>query len=415
MNEKASIEAEKLIRPVQDDAPASLFFLYSEQLEMDGRSCAVCGAERMELDLLDLARGLSTSPAWKGMPGASLVVRQAPRPTLGVVGRFNAEAEARLATLGPQLAGGLSCLHYVSYSQAEEDAERLATMLIDRFGREELRSFRFAAIPRGGLIVLGMLSYALGLRHTQMETPHPPDAPLVVVDDCSMSGFRFDQFLARCESRQVIFAQLYSHPELRTAIESRQPRVVACVGARDFQDHAPEKYGADYPLWRERWADRLGDSGYWIGQPGHLCFPWNEPDVTAWNPVSKKMERGWRLVPPDLCLKNRPVHGTEPVPVQVQPEGTGALRPTGHVLFGEFEESIVVGNIETGVSFALTGVAADMWRAIVERGDLDEAATSLSEQYDVAPSVLRDDLRGFVADLLARDLLEAADDYALAG
>lgn len=407
------MKAEKEMRLVQDDAPASLFFLYSEGLGTDRRACPVCGAARLQLDLLDLASGLSTSPAWKTMPGASLVVRRSPHPILGVIGRFDAAAEARLATLGPQLAGGMSCLHFVSYSQAEEDVERLATMLIERFGRDELRRFRFAAIPRGGLLVLGMLSYALGLRHAQLESPHPPEAPLVVVDDCAMSGYRFDQFLARCESNQVVFAQLYSHPELRAAIEARQPRVIACLSARDLQDHAPEMYGEDYPLWRERWANRFRGSGYWLGQPGHLCFPWNEPDATTWNPVLKKMERGWRLVPPELCLKNRPTHGTKPMAVQVQPEGSGPLCPSGHVLFGEFEESIVVGNIETGSSFTLTGVAADMWKAIVERGDLDEAASSLSEEYDVEPRVLRADLRDFAEDLLARDLLEHADDQAL--
>ena len=394
---------------MQDDAPASLFFLYSEGLETDRRVCHVCGAARLELDLLDLANGLSTSPAWKAMPGASLVVRRSPRSILGVMGRFDAAAEARLATLGPQLAGGLSCLHYVNYAQAEEDVEHLATMLIERFGRDELRCFRFAAIPRGGLVVLGMLSYALGLRHAQLEPPHPPEAPLVVVDDCAMSGYRFDQYLARCESDQVVFAQLYSHPELRAAIEARQPRVIACLGARDLRDHAPEMYGEDYPLWRERWANRFRATGYWLGQPGHLCFPWNEPDVTAWNPVTKKMERGWRLVPPELCLKNRPAYGAKPVTVQVQPEGTGPLRPSGHVLFGEFEENVVVGNIESGFSFTLTGVAAEMWKAIVERGDLDQAASSLAGEYDVEPRVLRADLRDFAEDLLARNLLELAD------
>jgi hypothetical protein len=85
------------------------------------------------------------------------------------------------------------------------------------------------------------------------------------------------------------------------------------------------------------------------------------------------------------------------------------------VLFGEFEESIVVGNVETRSSFALTGVAADMWRAIVERGDLDEAAASLSEEYAVDPSTLRGDLRAFADDLLAQNLLESADDPAVDG
>jgi len=328
-----------------------------------------------------------------------------------VVGRFDAAAEARLTTLGPQLANRLARLRYVSYSRAEEDCERLANLLIERFGRDELRRFRFAGIPRGGLVVLGMLSYMLGLEHAQLEPPYPPDAPLVMVDDCALSGFRFDQFLARSESRQVVFAHLYSHPELREAVEAQQPRVIACVGARDLHDHAAESLGAEYPDWREHWLARLGvDSGYWLGQPDHLCFPWNEPDVSVWNPVTQKIERGWRIVPPELCLKNRPALGTEPIPVQIQPEGVGSLRPSERVLFAEFEGSIVVGNMETKANFTLAGVAADMWRAVVEHGDLDEAVFSLSQEYDVDQSTLRADLGGFVKDLLGLDLLEKSNE-----
>ncbi len=345
------------------------------------------------------------------MPGAVLVVRRTPQPVLGVIGRFDTAAEARLATLGPQLASGLACLRYVSYSQAEKDCEHLASLLVERFGRDELRRFRFTAIPRGGFIVLGMLAYVLGLERAQLEPPHPSEAPLVVVDDCAISGLRFDQFLERSESRQVIFAHLYSHPELRASLEAQQPRVVACVGARDLYDHAPESSSAEYPAWREHWLARFGDaSGYWLGQPEHLCFPWNEPDVSFWNPVTKRIERGWRIVPPELCLKNHSAPGTEPVPVQVQPQGGGPLRPSARVLFGEFEETVVVGNMETKASFTLTGVAADMWRSIVEYGKLNEAVFSLSEAYDVDQSTLRADLRDFVEDLLARDFLEQSDE-----
>lgn len=416
MDEKASVKAKKTSRPAPDDAPASLFFLYSAQLKTGQGLCEICGSDRLELDLPDLARGLSTSPAWKATPGASLVVRQTPHPVLGVVGRFDTAAKARLATLGPQLANGLSCLRYVSYSQAVEDVERLAGMLIERFGRDELRRFRFTAIPRGGLVVLGMLSYALGLRHAQLEPPHPPELPLVVVDDCAISGYRFDQSLARYGGHQVVFAHLYSHPELRAAIEARQSQVISCLGARDLYDHAPERYGAEYGAWREQWMSRFGDDvGYWLGEPGHLCFSWNEPDVTTWNPAIEKMERGWRIVPPELCLKNRAVHGMEPATVQVQPEGAGPLRPSERALFGEFEGSVVLGNMETKASFTLTGVAADMWKSIVEYGNLDEAAASLSKEYDVGRPTLRADLGGFVEDLMAKDLLESGNEYFLNG
>jgi len=344
------------------------------------------------------------------MPGATLLVRSTPLPVLGVVGHFDAAAEARLARLGPQLAGALAHLRYVSYSQAEEDCELLAARLVERFGREELRRFCFTAIPRGGLIVLGMLAYVLGLEHTQLEPPYPPETPMVVVDDCALSGYRFGRFMSRWESRRTVFAHLYSHPDLRSAIEVRDPRVIGCVAARDLHDRAPELHGEGYGVWRERQRDKLGDdAGYWVGLPDHLCFPWNEADVTFWNPVAERFERGWSVVPPESCLKNRPAPGMEPIPVQVQPEGPGPLGPSPRVLFGEYGEDIVVGNMETKASFSLTGVAADMWKAVVEHGSLEAAVAKLSNEYEVDEGVLRADLRGFVEDLLARDLLERSD------
>ena len=225
------------------------------------------------------------------------------------------------------------------------------------------------------------------------------------MDDCAFSGVRFGEFLARCESRSVVFAHLYSHPDLRTTIEAREPRVEACVGARDLRDHAPEREGAGYLAWRAEWLARLdGEPGYWIGKPDHLCFPWNEPDFSIWNPVTERLEHGWRVVPPELCLKNRT--NTRPIPVQVQPQGPGPLRPSEHVLFGEFEGEIVVGNTETEASFTLAGVTADMWRTIVSHGNLDAAVTSLAGKYDVDVDTLRADLLEFSEQLLALDLLE---------
>lgn len=131
-----------------------------------------------------LATALSISPLWAEMPCAVLVIRPEPDPLLGVVGYFDIAGRARLEGLRWQLENFLPRLRYVGYKQAEEDCERLAELLVERFGREELQSFRFTAIPRGGLIVLGMLAYVLGLRQSQLEPPHSPERPLVVVDDC---------------------------------------------------------------------------------------------------------------------------------------------------------------------------------------------------------------------------------------
>lgn len=352
-----------------------------------------------------LAAALASSPLWTEMPRSALVVRPDPEPLLGVVGDFDAAGRARLEGLRWQLQTFLPRLRYVSYERAEEDSLRLAELLVRRFGREALQEFRFTAIPRGGFIVLGMLAYALGLRHSQLEPPHPLDRPLVIVDDCALSGLRFGRFLEGVENRRVVFASLYSPPELRRAIEGRERREVTCLSAHDLRDHAPASLGEEYPPWRERWMERMDERGYWVGQPDHVCFAWNEPDIGIWNPVNVREESGWHLVPPDLCLKNRPAPGENPLPVQVQPGGRGPLKPSSRVLFGELENDLVIGNFETGESFVLEGVGADMWRAIVSYGNLDEVAEALSREYEVSATTLRRDLDGFAEDLLSRDLL----------
>jgi Coenzyme PQQ synthesis protein D (PqqD) len=356
--------------------------------------------------LEDLALALSISPWWTKMRRVVLVARPSPDPLLGIIGYFDAADRARLEGLRSELTRALPHLLYVDYARAEKACEQLAAQLLERFGKDELSSFRFTAIPRGGYVVLGMLAYILHLNHPQLQPPHPPDTPLVVVDDCAGAGIRFAQFLDRVESQQIVFAHLYSHPDLRDAIETREPRVVACLSAHDLQDHASDVYGHEYHAWRKLWGARLDPRAYWVGQSDHVCFAWNEPDTAFWNPVTDRVEPGWALMSPKLCLKNRPAPGTKPIQVQVQPEGKGPLKPASHTLFGALEGQIVLGELKTEESFVLDGVGADMWRAIVEYGNLEEAAAALVEGYEVDSTTLQEDLRAFVENLLFRGLLE---------
>lgn len=362
--------------------------------------------ESSEARLQALAGALSVSPLWAEMSRATLVVRAVPEPLLGVVGYFDAAGRARLEALRWQLEHLLPRLRYVDYPQAQQDCERLAAQILQRFRRDELRDFRFVAIPRGGFIVLGMLAYLLGLRRSQLEPPQDPDAPVVVVDDCALSGVRFEEFMRYLESPHVVFAHLYSSPELREAVEVREAGRVTCLSAHDLRDYAQERLGEQHPDWRRRWLERTDRRGYWVGQSEHVCFAWNEPDFGFWNPVTEREENGWRFVPPELCLKNRPTSDAHSVSVQFQPQGKGPLEPSDSVLFGEFEGQVAIGNLKTGESLVLEGVGADMWRVIVEYGNLEEAANALLEIYEVDDATLRADLRAFVEDLLSQGLLE---------
>lgn len=359
-----------------------------------------------------LARAIAHSPEWQEMPGCVLRIRLSPRPVLAVVGSFDASMESWLNGQSRALQRGCAQLRYVDYTQAEEDCTILAAQLVECLGRDGVKRFHFAPIPRGGLIVLGMLAYLLQLDRTQLLPPHPADVPLVIVDDCALSGARFGRFLASCTNHQVIFAPLYSPPDLRAAIASREPRVVACLSARDLKDHGPEQFGAEYSGWQARWQERLGSSRYWIGMPDHVCFPWNEPDRSVWDPAAERVVPAWPIVPPERCLKNRLPAENGGIPVQVQPQGRGPLRPSADALFGEFQGQIVIGHLRTGENFGLADVAAAMWRAIVEHGNLEEVLAALGRDYEVDEGRLRADLRAFIDDLLARGLLEWSDDPA---
>ena len=294
----------------------------------------------------------------------------------------------------------------MTYPQAEAATRRLAAQLLAEFECNELSRFRYAAIPRGGFIVLGMLAYVLDLdRKALVEQPR--GAPFVVVDDCSLSGNRLAHFLRLVDGEEVIFAHLYSHPDLRAAILRQEPRVVACLAAHDLCDLAREIYPTDeqYRVWRDRWRERVPGPRYWIGLPELVIFPWNEPDRPVWNPLTDEVEDSWRVTAPDRCLKNWARLGVPPS-AEAQP----TLRSPDEVAFNLLDGKIILCDLRTEQVYGLEDVAADMWRVLAAYGDLDVAGDYLLSQYDVDEVRLRGDLNAFANELLAKGLLEPVDE-----
>jgi hypothetical protein len=347
-------------------------------------------------DVRELATAIAADPGWETLAPATLVVRTSPAPALVALGRFDESGATRLEALRWQLEHQLPSRLDLDYPDVESGCAELAARLRTRLGDAFLAEAQFVGIPRGGLIVLGMLAYLLELRHDQLcQAPSGGgERPVVVVDDCAISGDRFQRFLGELPSGPVVFAHLYSHPDLRSAIERSEARVEACVAARDLTDLAPSRLGDEYAAWRSRWLARQAGRGYWLGQPEHVCFPWNEPDVGVWNPVSEREEKGWSLVPPRRCLKHR---GHEAkVEVQVF-EPTSSLPE--HMLYATFEGTTVLIDMRAGTCLALEGVASEMWHALVAGQDLDAASRALAQRYDVTPDVLRRDLAAFRDEL----------------
>ena len=355
---------------------------------------------------LGTAHAIASSPAWAELGSTAIVVRERPEPHIGVVGHFDEAAHVRLSVLTWQFEHVLPRTMVLTYRDVETAVERLAAALIARFGRDACASFHYAAMPRGGHVVLGLLAYALGLHQDRLDTPPTTTAPLVVVDDCAISGSRLRRYLDAAPARTpVIAATLFATPELRSAAE-RDERVRAVVSAYDLRDASERRHGAGHEAYQATWRER-STHGYWAGQPQHVVFPWNEPDMGFWNAVSERVERGWRLVAPERCVKNRPAVGTSAPEIQRQSEARGPLHVAPGVLAARFEGRLVLGAAHWSGCLTLEGTAASMWEALVTHGSAQAATAALAHTYDVEPERLEADLVGFTEALMQRGALES--------
>ena len=357
-----------------------------------------------------LARALAAGEPWNRLPGVFFTVRPEPEPVIGIV------SEEGQAGIDPRLLlhqarafeSAPGRLRFIGYREVETAVRRLAAELIRRFGLPRVRSFRYAAIPRGGSTVLGLLAAHLDVPADRLLATLEDDGePLVVVDDCALSGARFAAFLDRCPARQVIFAHLFSHPALREALLAAEPRVVDCIAGQDLRDEGPERLAGDWAEARDRWRHRLGPGRYWLGDCERIAFPWNEPDRVVWNPETQEVELGWKLVPPEHCLKRgaERAAGTRPR-IQVQPRGAGPWRPASTVLFAWRHGETIVHRLDTGELFRLPGTAHAMWWALLRGGDLPSALRLLLARYHVADEILAADLARFFETLQKQGLFE---------
>jgi len=306
----------------------------------------------------------------------------------------------RLAHLGRAICQFEKSIRYVDYRQAEQDCEQLATLILARFSRSDLERFSFSAIPRGGLIVLGMLSYLLDLRPEQLWVPAADVKSLFLVDDCALTGARLAAQLDRTPAQEVAFASLYSHPDLRRTVLERETRVRVCLAAHDLGDRkdlSPDELQG----WRQKWRERLGGKRYWLGPVELVCFAWSEPDHPFWNPTTAKVEDGWRWLPPHLCLKTRgrmagPSADTAP----------RLWQAPANVVSGEFDGALWLCQTRTDRVFSLSGVSADIWRLLACWGRLRPVAEKLTELYDIDVNTALHDVNAFAGELEAAGLLE---------
>lgn len=372
------------------------------------------GGSDRDAALLGFAHALATSLWWSDMEPATLVTRSSPRPTIGVIGRFDEATRRRLGWIQYEVDHVLPHTMVLTYADAEAATMALADRFLDRFERSELERSQFQAIPRGGHIVLGLLAYALQLSAEQLSAPAGPDRTSVVVDDCILTGRRIGETLARIDSSDIVIASLYASPAARAEIVHREPRVRDCLSARDLTDLAPERRSDDYEAWRSRWAERDGRDTYWHGLTEHVCFPWNEPDIAFWNPIHQRQELGWPLAPVRAWQQHRAAERTNPH-IHVMAGSRGPYRAADRIYAGPVDGAFVVANGVTEQAWSLDPVAADMWNALTGADSWSEALAELENAYDVRSEVLEHDLRRLVDTLHERGLLSVEGGTAHSG
>jgi hypothetical protein len=357
-----------------------------------------------------LARAIASGDAWRGREPVTLVVRGGEEPVIVAIGRFGDATQRWLAAASQQLADTLRRVVVLDHAAAEAACERLGAVLTERFGADAARRWHYVGVPRGGLIVAGLLAYVLDLPRdrfdsvpiTAAEATGDLDQPLVVVDDVAISGLRLSTFLRSLAAPRIVIATLHAHQALRERLVAENPRVEAFLSAYDLRDHAPAALGEDYDAWLARWQARVEPGTAWIGQADHVVYPWNEPDVTVWNPVSQREEPGWPVIPPERCLKRR----ASPLPaVQLMPVPTGAIRPHPDVVHGQIDGRVVVAHLGTGASFALEGLGSEIWRSLTATGDVEAVTRQLRGSHRRGGTDVGADVTRFAGELQAAGLL----------
>ena len=375
-----------------------------EALSSDLSSLLARMGEAQPLDIKSLADALARQGAPPGTQSATIVARGEPHAALGVLAEFDASAAPWLDAMRRFLAMLPTRLRRLSYVDVERLVERLATRLRESVGSDRLARARFVGIPRGGVIVLGMLAYALRLESPQLRSSQDTSRPLVVVDDCAYSGAGLHEYLAGETADEVIFAPLLAPAPLLERVGQTETRVSTCVSAAELADHTPANGAGE--AWRSNWTERLERPRYWVGVTEYVCFPWGEPDWSYWDEHAQQVQDGWSVMPPELCLEHRWSSDRARLPVQVQEPGRGPLQAGTHVIYGGHDDTVALVDTVTGRHFGLRGVGAAAWRAVLEQGDVDPAARSLATVYEADPTTVREDLAEFVEELLGVGLLQ---------
>ena len=355
--------------------------------------------------LVALAEALSSSPPARTMPDVVLAVREKPRPQVLFVGEIDAAGRARIDELGGLLAEAGERLRILDWPAIEHACEMLADRLRQHLGPERLQQVVLVGVPRGGIIVAGLLAYALGIPRERVG-PNTGTETVVLVDDCSISGVRLREVLASVDHTQrLVVATLASHPGLRTAVVAAEPDVEAFLSGIDLEDHTVSVLGTGAEAWRRRQQEAVPER-YHTALLDLLVFPWSEPEVRLHNPVTGRMEPHWWLAPPGHCLHHR--SAAPGLEIQYLDEDPAQQVLMAEVVAVKQAGATVLIDTQDGRTLRLSGTAGALFETWASTGSVSAAVTLISEQYEVSASRASLDLRTLLDELRSRELIVPA-------
>ena len=78
------------------------------------------------------------------------------------------------------------------------------------------------------------------------------------------------------------------------------------------------------------------------------------------------------------------------------------------VIFQTLEDEVILLDMTTQEYYGLNPVGANMWKLLMECGDVSVATGKITTMYAADAAAVHGDMQSLVADLLARGLLKAA-------
>ena len=309
---------------------------------------------------LDLARALSHDPE---LSQSLFAVRGR---TIGIFGAWTPRLAQRLAALRVQLIEQLPFVQSLSFDDVQEACKRLAGQLAVEVDDQSV----IVPVPRGGLIVAGLLAYELGIPRDRIRLPLAHEHPLIV-DDVSISGVRMRETLDGLGVDRATVGLLAATTGSIDFLRQTFGPSVRVFADRTLADHSDQVHGDEVDGWRERWAQREADGAVLITD--HLVFPWAEPDFTFWNDVTQDEDRGFRL---HCKCDDREPH--EQVAATVG-EFPGTFDDVVWVELGD--ELLVAREIEgKTISYALNPESSALFQSLARSQDPDSFSGSFAEE-----------------------------------